>query len=86
MSVTESTLKRAFGKCYHVGIYEYQILLRKKKAKELLQAGGKSIIYISLQVGYKYQSAFAKIFKKYEGVAPMEWENMNKLVNTMCMV
>jgi AraC-like DNA-binding protein len=80
IAVSESTLKRAFRNCYHLGIYEYQVQLRMEKAKELLQAGDKSIKYISRQVGYKRQGAFTKIFKKCVGMCPLEWAMRNREV------
>lgn len=81
VGVSESTLKRAFKKCFEVGIYEFVVVLRMEKAKEYLLEGRKSIKYVTRQVGYRRQSAFARRFKEYEGVSPLAWANLNREVN-----
>ena len=51
VGVSESTLKRAFKNCFNIGVYEFQVMLRMEKAKEYLLEGGKSIKYVTRQVG-----------------------------------
>ena len=78
VGVSESTLKRAFKNCFNIGVYEFQVMLRMEKAKEYLLEGGKSIKYVTRQVGYRRQSAFSRRFREYVGVSPLAWVNMNR--------
>lgn len=73
VGVSESTLKRAFKNCFQIGVYEFQVRLRMEKAKEYLLEGGKSVKYVTRQVGYRRQSAFTRRFREYVGVSPMVW-------------
>lgn len=56
---------------------EYTTIIRIKKAKELLVGDilYSNIYEISNKVGFKSQHYFSRVFKKSEGVSPMEYRN-----------
>ncbi|ACB86032.1 response regulator transcription factor [Natranaerobius thermophilus] len=56
---------------------EYLTRVRIKKAKELLKEDlpGIKMYEIVLKIGYQSQHYFSRIFKKYEGVSPLDYRN-----------
>jgi len=70
-------LSRVYKERAGEGILERINMVRVEKAKELLLEADKSINDISSSVGYINAKSFARIFKKYFGVTPMQYrENM----------
>jgi two-component system response regulator YesN len=63
-------IKQAAGK----NISELITQLRIEKAKSLLEAGEQSIKEITYEVGLNSQHYFARIFKKYTGLTPSEYQ------------
>lgn len=52
--------------------------LRMDNAKELMVMTSKSVKEISFLVGYTDQNYFSRIFKKHEGISPVEYRIKNK--------
>src|ERR1700731_3035343 len=52
---------------------DYHTKARMEKAKELLEDQDLPVKYISISVGYKTQSHFAKVFKSMTGATPLEY-------------
>lgn len=63
----------AFRDMAGVSFQDYVMGLRLKEAKGLLRNSSLSVRQIALQVGYNSQSYFQRVFKKEEGVTPMEY-------------
>lgn len=61
-----------------MGVLEYISRYRLKKAKELLTEGELTIEQVSTEVGYSEPRTLRRIFKKYEGVTPLQYSKMNK--------
>ncbi len=66
-------LSHLFRKEMGISFLEYLTSVRISIAKKLLKQTNLSIIQICLEVGYQDPSHFAKIFKKKEGIRPMEY-------------
>lgn len=71
---TKSYLSKLFKKTYKYGIYEYILLLRMKRAKELLVTTDLSIKDISERLGYSNNNYFSKAFKNHYGVPPTDFK------------
>lgn len=56
----------------------YFIDLRIERAKALLVAGERSVIDVSLAVGYASPSHFSRVFRAGTGVTPKEYRNGNR--------
>ncbi len=59
--------------------YKYLLNLRIKQAKYLLLNTNLSVSDIAKSVGYDDPLHFSRIFKKYEGLSPMQYKKSNKL-------
>ncbi|MDP1992965.1 MAG: PocR ligand-binding domain-containing protein [Syntrophales bacterium] len=66
-------LSHLFRKEMGISFLEYLTSVRISIAKKLLKQTNLSIIEICLEVGYQDPSHFAKIFRKKEGIRPMEY-------------
>jgi AraC-like DNA-binding protein len=55
--------------------HEYLQLRRIERAKRLLLQPGVSLIDIAMQVGFRTQSHFTTVFKRYAGKAPRYWRD-----------
>ena len=66
-------LSHLFRKEMGISFLEYLTSVRISIAKKLLKQTTLSIIQICLEVGYQDPSHFAKVFKKKEGIRPMEY-------------
>lgn len=55
--------------------HQYVLQCRVERAKQLLRTTKLPIIDIALQVGYKNQSHFTKVFRKLTGTTPREYRN-----------
>ena len=53
--------------------YHYLTKIRLQKAKEYLRAGNLGIEEIAFSVGFSCVSRFSELFKKYEGVSPLQY-------------
>jgi YesN/AraC family two-component response regulator len=75
-------LSKLFKKSYGMGIYEYVLKLKMKKAKELLEKNELQIQEISDYLGYSNNNYFSKAFRNYYGISPSECQgksNPNKM-------
>lgn len=66
--------KEEMGETYNA----YLQRLRIEKSKNLLADRSLKLVQIAIQSGFEDQSYFTKIFKKIEGVSPMEYRKRNK--------
>lgn len=75
-------LSKLFKKSYGIGIYEYVLKLRMKKAKELLEDNELQIQEISDRLGYSNNNYFSKAFKNYYGISPSECQGKSNPCKT----
>ena len=66
-------LSRLFKLRYGSNIYEYLLMIRMERAKELLRERDLKIQDISLRVGYSDTNYFSKAFRNYTGLTPSEF-------------
>lgn len=71
-ATNESKLKKSFKKVYKTTIYSYIQKLRLKEANLLLKEQNMSIKEVALNVGYKHQGHFSKLFFENFGVYPKD--------------
>jgi AraC-like DNA-binding protein len=72
--VSKIQLNRLFNTYLNITPINYIITYRLNKAKDLLQnCEEMSVKEISTQVGYEDQCYFARLFKKFMGVSPMQF-------------
>lgn len=68
--VNEKKLKHGFRTLYDASVHQYLQDMRMKRAGDLLGRQAASVTEVSLMVGYANPSHFAKLFRRYYGVAP----------------
>jgi two-component system response regulator YesN len=78
-----SYLSRIFKQKYHCNVSEYIVQERMQCAKRLLIETNKKVNKIGEEVGYSLPHSFTRIFKKSEGITPVEyrelyWKNNKK--------
>ena len=61
-----------------VTLTKYLMNLRINYAKSLLQTTSKSILEISIEVGYDSVNYFIRIFKEHTGVTPLQFRHQNE--------
>ena len=66
-------LLRLFKKEFDHTIYEYVLLKRMERAKELLCNYNTDISKISVLVGFNDSNYFSKAFKRHFGISPSEY-------------
>lgn len=74
INYTPYYLSRIFKKCTGKTFTEYLSSYRIERSKQLIRDGKLSIKEIAASVGFNSQGYFAKVFKKYTGVSPGEFE------------
>jgi len=72
-SISQNYLSRAFKKNIGEGITDYINNLRIDKAKELLRNPTVRIFDVASQVGYSDEKYFSRVFKKNEGISPLQY-------------
>lgn len=70
---TKEYLTKLFKKKFGYSIYEYTLLLRMNRAKELLQNDEIQIQEIAERLGYRDNNYFSKAFKNYFGISPSDY-------------
>jgi AraC-like DNA-binding protein len=70
--MNEMKLKRAFKERYGQGIFEFQLAIRMKEARRLLQETDLPIKAIASMVGYQLTSSFITKFREYFGYPPSQ--------------
>ena len=73
--VSESRFAHLFKEKTGYSPYNYQIMLRIEKAKELLTYTALPISQVSTTVGFDDCSYFCRIFKKYVKISPHQYKN-----------
>ncbi len=76
LSVSESSLKNYFKIMFDMNVSDYMRTLRLKKAAKLLTETNLSVFDIADRCGYTNQGRFAKIFKEYYGMRPLEYRHV----------
>lgn len=69
-----SYISKIFREIKGISILEYLLMIRMDKAKELLKQPGFRVKDVSSMVGYEDSLYFSKVFKKREGMSPLEWQ------------
>lgn len=77
-SVNDAYLSRFFKKQMGIGLLEYIHKVRIEESKHLLKSSDLSVNEISKKVGYYNSAAFIRVFKKYEGITPGKFSQINK--------
>ncbi|MCR5655730.1 MAG: helix-turn-helix transcriptional regulator [Lachnospiraceae bacterium] len=80
LGVSESSLKKYFKVMFDMNVSEYMRIIRLKKAAKLLTETDRSILDIAAVCGYTNQGRFAKIFKEYYGMRPLEYRHVSTLL------
>lgn len=75
--LTAAYLTRLFKEQTGEGIFDYITKVRIEKAKQLLKNQQYSIKDVTLKVGYYSSTAFIRTFKKYEGITPGSYKDMD---------
>ena len=73
--LNEFDLKRFFKKIFGVGLYEYLVRLRMKKAKQMLEAGS-SVKEVAAGTGYR-PTDFIVAFRQFYGFTPGSMKKKN---------
>lgn len=76
---TKEYLSKLFKKSYGIGIYEYVLSLRMRRAKELLLRDDIQIQQISDLLGYSNSNYFSKAFKNFYSISPSDFREENIL-------
>lgn len=71
-------LGSTFKKCMGIPFNDYLCQFRMEKAKELLQSPKYKVSRVAREVGIPNVSYFCLLFKDMFGIAPGEYQNMNK--------
>lgn len=77
LNISYSQLRRVFIDYTGDNIVSFANKLRIEKAKEMLISTNKTIIEISLDIGYNNDQSFNRYFKKFEGITPGEYRKLN---------
>ena len=78
LHIHPSHLMREFKKEKGITISKYRNQKRINKAKELIISSNLSMTDISLMVGFSNSQYFSTLFKKVEGITPVEFKKVNK--------
>jgi len=80
IDVSPQYLCRLFSNILRMRPFEYLTKFRIQKAKELLLGDCNiQISEVSKKIGYNDLSYFCALFKKFEGITPMEYRKVYKL-------
>lgn len=55
-------------------INDYLNMYRIEKSRQLLEEGNRKLEQVAARVGYSNENYFAKVFKKFEGISPKEYQ------------
>ena len=78
LGVSETSLKRYFRMVYGAGVAAYMNTRRMQYATELLAEGKMSISDIAKACGYVNQGRFAKVFREYYGMKPLDYRRVKR--------
>lgn len=77
--INPSYLRAVFKKEYGHSVLSYIIEKRMEKARELILTNRFKLTTVSQMVGFSDAAYFSKCFKKYYGLSPSAFENMQKI-------
>ena len=72
--ISQSYVSKIFAGKLKIGFREYINTLRVHKAKTLLNNTEKKIVDIMLEIGFKNQSSFNRVFREISGITPYEYK------------
>ena len=78
LGVSETSLKRYFRFVYGANISTYMNEVRMEYAAGLLAETGFSVSDIAKACGYVNQGRFARVFREYYGMKPLDYRRMNR--------
>lgn len=78
LGVHAAYLSKIFKQQVGMGVLDYLNKVRIEKAKEILAGGNLSVEEVAETVGISNVRTFARLFKKYEGMAPGEYRQAVK--------
>jgi len=76
--LTAPYVSKIFKDTMGEGIQDYINKIRLNKAKALLLGGPANLEHIARKVGYSNSNGLIRVFKKYEGVTPGQFREINK--------
>lgn len=79
VALNATSLKKAFGAHFGMGISGRQNLLRVEYAMQLLKQTDRTILEIARECGYESDVVFRRNFKKITNLLPLEWRKKFKL-------
>ena len=77
MNISRYHLEQSFKNYEKIGIFEYIQKKKMKYAEMLLISTDKSILEVANEIGYENPSKFSQSFKKYLGILPRKYRNIN---------
>lgn len=75
VNISPSYLQVIFTKSFGISPYKYAVIKRIEKAKKMITVGDKTMLQISLELGFCSQSHFNRIFKAQTGITPAEYRS-----------
>lgn len=81
-TMSRSTMYRVWGKERDDTLNEFLLSVRLQKGIELLVEEGKTITEAAELAGFRSQSYFSKVFKKYYGLSPTKYLEQRNAVNS----
>ena len=72
--ISQQHLCRLFQKYYHESPLYYINRMKMEQAIELLRSTSMAIKQIAYKLGFESENYFCRLFKKMEGVTPMEFK------------
>jgi len=78
LDLNPSYVSALYKKCTNESLVDSINQYRIKKAMELLANTSKNIKEIATEVGYYNSAGFIRAFKKYKGITPGQYRDMNK--------
>jgi AraC-type DNA-binding domain-containing proteins len=81
LQITPQHLCRMFQQIMNMRPVQYLTKCRLRRAKEILAGSGSfSLSEIASQIGYNDASYFCAIFKEHEGLTPVQFKRMHKVI------
>jgi len=71
-------LEKVFKKTTGLSPYQYAMQLRVERAKHMLASTSRSIVDISMELGFFDQSHFTNAFKHFTGTSPLAYRNATR--------
>lgn len=80
LGLSSSYIRHVFKEVYEITLADYVLQERIDKVKKLLTTTDLTIAEIAEMAGFQTKSHFYNIFKKSEGVTPLQYRNLEKTV------